>query len=426
MADNDQSKIRYDDFIGNIQPDPAKPEQTIMLSGFVGRGPEGHVRIYPDPTLGTWYDVPEADVIHSLPIADSKLGGSYLWLRASADIKPGSAAPEPAPVAQAQAAAAQPTPTVQTHCFICPPLTRPPQCPPDQTLATICTQLHCPTHPVVCDTLAPTPRTTCFICPPLTQDLACGQQNTAATLCTQVNCPTHPPVCTQLNCPTHPQLCTQVNCPTHPPICTQLNCPTHPPACPVLSVATVCTQVNCPTHPPICTQLNCPTHQPPCGIHPTTFTQPVGFCPPTQVVACPLLPPSIGCTQQGCAQGAPQPGGPVAQAFAAPAAPQAGGVFTFHICPTPSAVQMCGQPHPTLATVCTLPPACPPHTIHNSMCICPTPSAVGQCGHPTIATVCTMPAVCFPQQTGFVCVTPNVNTQACPFTPNGVFTPFGR
>ena len=68
MADNDKSKIRYDDFISNVQPDPAKPESTIMLSGFVGHGPEGHARIYPDPTLGTWYDVPEGDILHSQPI----------------------------------------------------------------------------------------------------------------------------------------------------------------------------------------------------------------------------------------------------------------------------------------------------------------------------------------------------------------------
>jgi len=38
MADNTKSKIHYDDFIANVQPDPAKPESTIMLSGFIGRG----------------------------------------------------------------------------------------------------------------------------------------------------------------------------------------------------------------------------------------------------------------------------------------------------------------------------------------------------------------------------------------------------
>src|ERR1700710_1568371 len=106
MAANDKSKIRYDDFIGSVQPDPAKPESTIMLSGFVGHGPEGHARIYPDPALGSWYDVPEGDILHSTPIADSKLGGSYIWVRASSEIKPGSAAATPALEAQQQPHAA--------------------------------------------------------------------------------------------------------------------------------------------------------------------------------------------------------------------------------------------------------------------------------------------------------------------------------
>jgi hypothetical protein len=93
MAENEpQSKLHFDDFIPAVQPDPAKPEPSVMIAGYVGHGAEGHVRIFPDATLNTWYDVPEADVIHSLPIADAKLGGSYVWVRASAAIKPGSAA----------------------------------------------------------------------------------------------------------------------------------------------------------------------------------------------------------------------------------------------------------------------------------------------------------------------------------------------
>src|SRR5580700_4296975 len=109
MAD----KIRYDDFIANVLPDPTKPESTIMLSGFVGHGADGQVRVYSDPSLGTWYDVPEADVIHSMPIPDAKLGGSYLWVRSSAQIKPGTAAATPAAGAgdaapAAAAAAVQP------------------------------------------------------------------------------------------------------------------------------------------------------------------------------------------------------------------------------------------------------------------------------------------------------------------------------
>jgi hypothetical protein len=235
----DKSSLRYDDFISSVQPDPSKPESTIMLSGFVGHGPEGQVRIYPDPTLGRWYDVPEDDVVHSLPIADSKLGGSYVWVRASAQITPGSAAPAAAAAAQPLAAAAGIQPTPATDCFVCAPLTQ--DCPrgaqqaaaigvPQQFDSVVCwptmgddckTMIgFCPT--VNCCTWAaagidcmgrgvpqqPTPATHCFICPPhqtlpnlCTMVPAC--QPTPATIC--FGCP--PPQTHQLHCPTQPVVC---------------------------------------------------------------------------------------------------------------------------------------------------------------------------------------------------------------------------
>ena len=63
-----------------------------MLAGFIGHGTEGKVRIYPDASLANWYDVAEDDVVHAMPVPDAKLGGSYVWVRASAQIKPGAAA----------------------------------------------------------------------------------------------------------------------------------------------------------------------------------------------------------------------------------------------------------------------------------------------------------------------------------------------
>jgi hypothetical protein len=99
-ADN----IRYDDFIANVHADPAKPEASIMLAGFIGYGAEGNVRIYPDASLANWYDVAEGDVVHAMPVPDAKLGGSYVWVRASAQIKPGAAAAGAGAVAAAQPA----------------------------------------------------------------------------------------------------------------------------------------------------------------------------------------------------------------------------------------------------------------------------------------------------------------------------------
>jgi hypothetical protein len=148
---------------------------------------------------------------------------------------------------QQMAAAMQPTPTVQTHCFICPPHTQ---------------AVHCWTAPVVCDTMqTPTPATRCFICP--------QPHQTLATICTQVGCPTH-----QIHCPTQPVVCNLM--PTQPVVCGVLppsfGCqqggaqpqhgmamaaPAHPntaatlctqhPACPPNTVNTPCATFVCPT-----------------------------------------------------------------------------------------------------------------------------------------------------------------------------------
>jgi hypothetical protein len=188
------SKLRYDDFVSHVQPDPAKPESTIMLSGFVGHGPEGHARVYPDPTLGAWYDIPEGDIIHSMPIADSKLGGSYIWVRANSEIKPGSAAASTTEAVQPQQAmAVGMTPTPRTHCRVCdPPMAMAAAALPRHTMP-LCTQgavtfcactpgLDCmmgamqaafqptPSAVTLCCLQAfghPTPQTRCFVCDPV-------------------------------------------------------------------------------------------------------------------------------------------------------------------------------------------------------------------------------------------------------------------
>jgi hypothetical protein len=129
------SNIRYDDFIAQIVPDPAKVEPTMLLSGFVGRGEgEATVRIYPEPSLSKWYDVPEADIVHSVPIPDSPLGGSHIWVQRSTQIKPGA-------VAAAASAAGTDTGTG-----------KPPADPEPTPPSIICaTEIFCPTQ-ILCPT----------------------------------------------------------------------------------------------------------------------------------------------------------------------------------------------------------------------------------------------------------------------------------
>jgi hypothetical protein len=394
MADNDQSKVRYDDFVGKVQADPASPQSTIMLQGYVGRGPEAHVRIYPDPTLGNWYDVPEADIVHSMEVADSKLGGSYVWIKSSAAIRPGSAAPAasqgPAPAAAPIAPAAHllPTPqtlcqpTPQTHCFICPPHSQ--HCTP----ATICThQPQCPGLSHFCPTLAPAlcPHTPLHGCPP--------------------------PVTPNCTAPLH-------GCPPPPPHTVNvLHCPTSPIICDIQpSLGIACTVVNCHTPPVLCQQV-------------ATMPGP-----------CPIGPATNGCNvQPGAQQIHPQ-------AFAAPApapaaAPQAAAAvhpaLSQNLCH--SNVLLCGPPQQTVVFMCTNELVCGMPTARQCpsvQVICPTPHVVCPTPpvsnhifcHPTFAIAClqTAQTPCLPQTIGGGgCNTPQLTLQFTPLQ-NGVFNPFGR
>jgi hypothetical protein len=71
-----------------------------------------------------------------MPIADSKLGGSYLWVRANSDIKPGSAAPAATEAVQPRQAAAV---GMEAAAMMALP----------HTAATVCTQVGCPPHTMV-------------------------------------------------------------------------------------------------------------------------------------------------------------------------------------------------------------------------------------------------------------------------------------
>jgi hypothetical protein len=280
---------------------------------------------------------------------------------------------------------------VQTHCFICPPQTQ---------------AVHCWTGPVACDTMQmPTPATRCFICPPVDQTLA--------TVCTQINCPTH-----QIHCPTQPVVCNLQ--PTQPVVCgvlpPSIGCqqggaqpqhamamaaPAHPN-----TAATLCTQQPaCPPHPLATLRTSwfeCHTNMAGCTVHicaqaapqaqalgpPNPHTVGGGaisqcWCPPTQWHCAPQATVATVCTLVGC------PTQPVVCGLMPPSfGCQQGGAQPQH------AMAMAAHPN-TAATLCTQHPACPPNTV-NTPCatfVCPT---LGVC--PTVA--------------------------AC--TPNGVFTPFGR
>jgi len=143
MAVKKTSRVRLDEFVSEICPDPSKCEPMVVLAGFVGRGEdEDKIRGYADSGLSWWYEVTEADVVYSKPIENSSLGGSYLWVRSDAKLRSGAAKPSGEFAAQAVPRAvatglfnpylAEIPVTDPSICIDpstnCPPFTSPPIC----------------------------------------------------------------------------------------------------------------------------------------------------------------------------------------------------------------------------------------------------------------------------------------------------------
>src|ERR1700738_3185800 len=80
--------IQYDDIVAKVVADASKPQATRLLSGYVGRGGGGRGRNYPDLSFSTYEEVAEDDIVHSIPIADSPLGGSHVWVKSGFQVGP--------------------------------------------------------------------------------------------------------------------------------------------------------------------------------------------------------------------------------------------------------------------------------------------------------------------------------------------------
>ena len=251
-----QPKRTNDQIVDKLVSDPTSPPRVALLSGFVGTaGESGHTRIYLDPELSAWVDVPDDAILNRQPIPESvsPLGGSYVWIARDAEVAPGPAAPDvsrgrffegPVAAEYQQQFGLQPegVPTFWP-CTVwnCPPSTRDASC---STFA-------CPTSPVACHTR-------------------------------QVQCPT------ALTCQTNVACPTRVGCNT-----AGFQCPgPHAEAERGIPTAWPCTLWACPTpHAPCPPQTSTPgcvpqTFAPPCP--PRTFGPP---CPrPTQPGVCPTYP----------------------------------------------------------------------------------------------------------------------------------------
>src|SRR4051812_7815111 len=89
-------------FIGKVVPDPANPVALMRLTGY--RGPSsdaGHTRLYFDSSISSYADIPDADIVHELPVPPEAdpLGAVSLWIKRNSKLniqaskQPGGEAP---------------------------------------------------------------------------------------------------------------------------------------------------------------------------------------------------------------------------------------------------------------------------------------------------------------------------------------------
>ena len=180
---SDELKPKLDDFTAKVVNDPAKPQDTLLLQGFLGASSQpDHTRVYSDLTLSSYVDVANADIIHiePMPKEQSPMGGSYLWVRKEAEVLP-AAAPGAVsakakflqgPIASEAAGVAAPAKLpVTVPVVACHPTIVLQECFPTRFPQCFVTRIVCPTRPVVCDIVA-SGTGPCNICLLYTSDAA--------------------------------------------------------------------------------------------------------------------------------------------------------------------------------------------------------------------------------------------------------------
>lgn len=395
-----QENPREENFVSRLVPNPSRPPDTILLTGYLGdSSEEGCTRLYFDPQLNNYVEISNEDILHTqeIPRDQSPFGGSYVWIRKEAELTHGKVGTErtrarflEGPIVQDYLQAAQygggaaPAatqagcpPVTQVGC----PQTLPPQCP-QQTMG--------PTIPAVC-------------CGIPTLHYPCHTQ--------QYRCTAYPIFCsTTPLCTVSPPCHTQQYPCTFPPICPQQTLPpqcTLPPIGQPITVTPPCLQVaggyqamQAPVNmqaqmgmQPGMIQMTQPQwcHLIPTVMCPSNF---VPWCPQTLNTCNPA-----GCPTQACQQGPGVPGG--YQAMQAPMNMQA------QMGAQPGAVQPEAALQVTQYYLCRT-PLCPTQVIafcmHTPFC------------HTTIPVICTPHC---PIASPF-CPTPPTPTPG-PFTPGGGF-----
>ena len=275
-------KFKVADFVSKIVKDPNAPPNTLLLQGYLGdSSDEGHVRLYLDPQLSDYVEIPEADILHTQEAPNSSLGETYVWINLDAELTHGKAGPQRLKASflegrlqqqflgGAAAAAPQPGP-IPTPPFsvLCPPHSVGFGCVPSIVLD------FCPTRfPIAC------------------QSRLIYQCHTHAPYLCPVSVPVyqcHPSVATP--CPSHSLTCQSVltPCPSlpmvqcHPSVATP--CQSQSLTCQSVLTPCISHNVPCPTQNPV----QCPPASGGFGCGP------VGPGPEQFAAAAAVQPPSLG------------------------------------------------------------------------------------------------------------------------------------
>ena len=351
-------------FVDKLVTDPKQPPQTLLLSGYTGASSEeGHTRLYFDPQLADYVEIPDAAILlkQPIPAEQSPLGGSYLWVQRDAELIHGPIGGNRQKARflegrlQQDHRAASPMMLPPTRTFSCTDVG--PLCGDVTQIGVHCHHtevgVNCPPRPTTPNAGCPTPTTPQAGCPtPTTPQAGCPAPSHA--------CPTHSgwhctPTEVSPHCPTN-----VIPCHTRPVQCggeTSARFPCFdgqaggnaPTQLPVQCQATFVPAL-CHTHPPVCLPVTLPA-----------------VCGHSHVVPCPpvTLPPQCLVTH-----------------------------FGPH-CPPPTLPAVCGHSHVVLCPPVTLPPQCPvthfgPH--------CPPPTLPAVCGHSHVVPCppVTLPPQCLP------------------------------
>lgn len=84
MPEKSNTKIHFDDFVEAARPNAEEKNPLLFLQGYIGKSPsQDSIRLYADPSLNEYADIPLADIVHTVKVTDDPLalGGSRIWIK---------------------------------------------------------------------------------------------------------------------------------------------------------------------------------------------------------------------------------------------------------------------------------------------------------------------------------------------------------